>query len=90
MKRARQYRQRNPPIAGRTGAGDPPSEDELAAHAERLAAIAKSAGGPAMWQVLTEPAAADRAHARGSGLSPRDCVSTFYPEETICPSEVAA
>lgn len=33
------------------------SEDELAAHAERLAAIAKSAGGPAMWQVLTEPAA---------------------------------
>ena len=33
------------------------SEEELAAHAERLAAIAKSAGGPAMWQTLTEPAA---------------------------------
>ncbi|QXI36854.1 DNA polymerase III subunit epsilon [Pseudomonas xantholysinigenes] len=30
------------------------SEEELAAHAERLAAIAKSAGGPAMWQALTE------------------------------------
>jgi DNA polymerase-3 subunit epsilon len=30
------------------------SEEELEAHAERLAAIAKSAGGPAMWQALTE------------------------------------
>ncbi|PYC17683.1 DNA polymerase III subunit epsilon [Pseudomonas mosselii] len=30
------------------------SEEELEAHAERLAAVAKSAGGPAMWQVLTE------------------------------------
>ncbi|WP_110994556.1 DNA polymerase III subunit epsilon [Pseudomonas sichuanensis] len=34
-----------------------PTDEELAAHAERLAAVAKSAGGPAMWQVLTEPAA---------------------------------
>ncbi|MDW9406429.1 DNA polymerase III subunit epsilon, partial [Pseudomonas soli] len=33
------------------------SEEELEAHAERLAAIAKSAGGPSMWQALTEPAA---------------------------------
>lgn len=33
------------------------SEEELQAHAERLAAVAKSAGGPAMWQALTEPAA---------------------------------
>ena len=31
--------------------------EELEAHAERLAAIAKSAGGPSMWQVLTESAA---------------------------------
>ncbi|MNN84234.1 DNA polymerase III subunit epsilon [compost metagenome] len=30
------------------------SAEELEAHAERLAAIAKSAGGPAMWQALTE------------------------------------
>jgi len=30
------------------------SAEELDAHAERLAAIAKSAGGPSMWQVLTE------------------------------------
>jgi len=28
--------------------------EELEAHAERLAAIAKSAGGPSMWQALTE------------------------------------
>jgi len=30
------------------------SAEELEAHAERLAAIAKSAGGPSMWQALTE------------------------------------
>ncbi|MFJ9989840.1 DNA polymerase III subunit epsilon [Pseudomonas putida] len=29
-------------------------EEELEAHSERLAAIAKSAGAPAMWQALTE------------------------------------
>ena len=33
------------------------SAEELEAHAERLAAIAKSAGAPSMWQALTEPAA---------------------------------
>ncbi|MGE7994141.1 DNA polymerase III subunit epsilon [Pseudomonas sp. NPDC089554] len=33
------------------------SAEELEAHAERLAAIAKSAGAPAMWQTLTEPSA---------------------------------
>ncbi|MFV3405830.1 DNA polymerase III subunit epsilon [Pseudomonas sp. NY15463] len=31
--------------------------EELDAHAERLAAVAKSAGGPSMWQALSEPAA---------------------------------
>ncbi|MNP59660.1 DNA polymerase III subunit epsilon [compost metagenome] len=30
------------------------SAEELEAHAERLAAIAKSAGGPSLWQALTE------------------------------------
>jgi len=30
------------------------SAEELEAHAERLAAVAKSAGGPALWQSLTE------------------------------------
>ena len=30
------------------------SAGELEAHAERLAAVAKSAGGPALWQVLAE------------------------------------
>ncbi|MNE85974.1 DNA polymerase III subunit epsilon [compost metagenome] len=30
------------------------TREELEAHAERLAAIAKAAGGPAMWQTLTE------------------------------------
>ncbi|MNT88808.1 DNA polymerase III subunit epsilon [compost metagenome] len=30
------------------------SAEELEAHAERLAAIAKSAGAPAMWQALSE------------------------------------
>ncbi|MDF0731536.1 DNA polymerase III subunit epsilon [Pseudomonas entomophila] len=33
------------------------SAEELEAHAERLAAIAKSAGAPSLWQVLTEPSA---------------------------------
>lgn len=45
-------------ITGRTpGRVIMASEEELQAHAERLAAVAKSAGVPSMWQALTEPAA---------------------------------
>ncbi|WP_449431879.1 DNA polymerase III subunit epsilon [Pseudomonas putida] len=46
-------------IVGRTpGPVIMASAEELQNHAERLAAIAKSAGGPAMWQVLTQTPAA--------------------------------
>ncbi|MNN74153.1 DNA polymerase III subunit epsilon [compost metagenome] len=45
-------------IVGRTpGRVIMANAEELEAHAERLAAIAKSAGGPSMWQALTEAAA---------------------------------
>ena len=45
-------------IVGRTpGRVIMANAEELEAHAERLAAVAKSAGGPSMWQALTEAAA---------------------------------